>query len=48
MERASTSLVTMGPAVINGGVTTFLSLVLLGFSESHAFIVFFKVKMQAS
>ena len=33
----------MGPAVINGGITTFLALLLLGFSKSHVFITFFKV-----
>jgi hypothetical protein len=33
----------MGPAIVNGGVTTFLALVLLGFSKSHAFVIFFKV-----
>ncbi len=42
-EKAATSLVTMGPAIVNGGVTTFLALILLGFSQSHVFIVFFKV-----
>ncbi|TRY67571.1 hypothetical protein TCAL_07821 [Tigriopus californicus] len=41
--RATNSLVSMGPAILNGGITTFLALVLLGFSESHAFITFFKV-----
>eukprot|EP00095_Tigriopus_kingsejongensis_P005354 maker-scaffold34_size539781-snap-gene-1.9 protein:Tk05354 transcript:maker-scaffold34_size539781-snap-gene-1.9-mRNA-1 annotation:"hypothetical protein DAPPUDRAFT_306990" len=44
-ERAMNSLVSMGPAILNGGITTFLALVLLGFSESHAFITFFKVFM---
>ncbi len=34
----------MGPAVLNGGITTFLALVLLGFSESHVFIVFFRAR----
>ena len=33
----------MGPAIANGGITTFLALLLLGFSESHIFITFFKV-----
>ena len=33
----------MGTAIANGGITTFLALILLGFSQSHAFIVFFKV-----
>jgi len=34
----------MGPAIVNGGVTTFLALFLLGFSQSHVFVTFFKVK----
>ena len=42
-ERAVKSLVSMGPAVLNGGITTFLALLLLGFSKSHVFITFFKV-----
>merc|ERR1719403_75274 len=42
-ERAKNALVTMGPAIANGGITTFLALLLLGFSESHIFITFFKV-----
>ena len=33
----------MGPAVINGGITTFLAVILLCDSKSHAFITFFKV-----
>ncbi len=43
VDRALSALVAMGPAILNGGVTTFLALVLLGGSQSHAFIVFFKV-----
>ena len=43
VERTQTSLITMGPAITNGGVTTFLALVFLGVSESHVFITFFKV-----
>lgn len=42
-ERAKNALVTMGPAIANGGITTFLALLFLGFSESHIFITFFKV-----
>ena len=42
-ERASNALTTMGPAILNGGVTTVLALSLLGFSKSYAYIVFFKV-----
>ena len=33
----------MGPAILNGGITTFLALFFLAFSQSYAFIVFFKV-----
>ena len=33
----------IGPAVLNGGVTTFLALVLLAGSTSHTFLTFFKV-----
>ena len=34
---------SIGLAVLNGGVTTFLALVLLGASSSHVFLSFFKV-----
>ena len=34
---------SIGLAVFNGGVTTFLALVLLGASSSHVFLSFFKV-----
>ena len=43
-DRSVTALSSMGTAIANGGITTFLALILLGFSQSHAFIVFFKVK----
>ena len=33
----------IGPAVLNGGVTTFLALILCGWSTSHTFVIFFKV-----
>merc|ERR1712025_158235 len=42
-ERARQALLTIGPAVFNGGLTTFLALVLLGASSSHVFQSFFKV-----
>ncbi len=42
-ERAAASLTEMGPAILNGGITTFLALFLLGFSDSYGFLVFFKV-----
>ena len=47
-ERASNALTTMGPAILNGGVTTVLALSLLGFSKSYAYIVFFKVDRLSS
>merc|ERR1712128_36419 len=34
---------SIGPAVFNGGLTTFLALMLLGASTSHTFFTFFKV-----
>ena len=43
LERAQNALHTIGPAVINGGITTFLAVILLCDSKSHAFITFFKV-----
>ena len=42
-ERLRKTLVHMGPAVLNGGFSTFLSIVLLCNSNSHVFITFFKV-----
>jgi len=42
-EKAQEAINTIGPAVFNGGFTTFLALVLLGASSSHVFISFFKV-----
>ena len=42
------ALVSIGPAVLNGGITTFLALILLGQSESNAFIIFFKVTIYLS
>ena len=43
LERAQKSLHKIGPAVMNGGTTTFLAVILLCDSKSHAFITFFKV-----
>jgi len=43
VERAMRSVELIGPAVANGGFTTFLALVLLGASTSHTFLTFFKV-----
>ena len=43
LQRAKTSLRTIGPAVTNGGITTFLAVIVLCGSQSHAFIVFWKI-----
>merc|ERR1712038_579279 len=43
VERAQSSLMKICPAVLNGGMTTFLALVVLADSNSHAFLTFFKV-----
>ena len=43
MERTKSAFVTISPAVLHGGVTTFLSLVFLASSESYCFITFFKI-----
>jgi len=42
-QKAMQSVETIGPAVLNGGITTFLALMLLGASTSHTFLTFFKV-----
>ena len=42
------SVQNIGPAVCNGGVTTFLALVLLSGSTSHTFLTFFKVSYSSS
>ena len=44
MEKTLKSLELIGPAVLNGGVTTFLALILCGWSASHTFVTFFKVR----
>ena len=41
-ERARVALSTIGPAILNGGTTTFLALVLLAFSTSYAYLALFK------
>lgn len=43
MERAQNALKLIGPAVMNGGTTTFLAVILLCDSTSHGLITFFKV-----
>ena len=42
-DRLVSTLTNMGPAVLNGGVTTTLAFILLANSQSHVFITFFKV-----
>jgi len=42
-ERASTALITMGMPVINGAMTTFLSLVIMNTASLEPFVYFFKV-----
>ena len=42
-ERAHNALKDMGVSVINGAVSTFLAVCLLGFSKSYIFVVFFKM-----
>ncbi|XP_053394032.1 protein patched homolog 1-like isoform X2 [Mercenaria mercenaria] len=44
-ERAKATLYTIGPAVLNGGVSTFLAFVLLANSKSYGFVMFFRVFM---
>jgi predicted RND superfamily exporter protein len=41
-ERVHFSLATMGSSVFNGGVSTFIAVLVLAFSQSFIFIVFFK------
>ena len=43
-ERAINSFITIGPAIVHGGITTFLALIFLAFSESHTFVTFFKIE----
>lgn len=43
-ERAQNALRVIGPAVLNGGFSTFLAFILLANSRSHVFITFFKVR----
>merc|ERR1711892_257581 len=42
-ERAAAAMVDMGPAVLNGGISTLIAFILLAGSESHVFSVFFKI-----
>jgi len=43
IARTQSALTFLGPAVFNGGVTTFLAVIVLPFSRSHIFVTFFKV-----
>ena len=43
IDRAKHSLRTIGPAVMNGGTTTFLSVIMFCGSQSHIFITFWKI-----
>ena len=42
-ERSVEAVLSIGPAVLAGGVTTFLALVLCSMSTGHVFLTFFKV-----
>ena len=46
--RAKVTLTRMGPAVWNGGFSTFLAFVLLVNTDSHIFTTFFKVTLSSS
>ena len=43
-KRAIQTLADIGPAVMNGGFSTFLAFITTCASESHVFLTFFKVK----
>ncbi|XP_072039271.1 uncharacterized protein [Amphiura filiformis] len=42
-DRVKTTLVNMGPAVVNGGLSTLLAFILLALSKSYVFTTFFKI-----
>ena len=42
-RRVKDALTNIGPAVLNGGFSTFLAFILLATSKSHVFTSFFKV-----
>lgn len=42
-QRAAQAVEAIGPAVLNGGFSTFLAFIFLANSDSHVFITFFKV-----
>ena len=43
VQRVKTSIRKIGPAVANGGMTTFLSVVMLSGSQSYILIAFWKI-----
>jgi len=43
IQRIATTLTKIGPAVLNGGFSTFLTFILLSTSQSYIFISFFKI-----
>ena len=45
-ERSKLALKNIGPAVLNGGLSTFFSFILCANSNSHVFMTFFKVRLQ--
>ena len=42
-KRVVAALSNIGPAVLNGGISTFLAFILLAGSRSHVFLSFFKI-----
>ena len=44
-DKARVALTAMGPAILNGGTTTWLALIVLAFSNSYGFIVMFRVRL---
>merc|ERR1711874_284259 len=42
-DKAVEAVASIGPAVFNGGFTTFLAIILCSLSYSHVFLTFFKV-----
>ncbi len=42
-DRASEAVADIGPAILNGGTTTCLALLLLAFSNSYGFIAMFRI-----
>ena len=44
LQKTLKSLEVIGPAVLNGGMTTFLALLICAWSTSHIFVMFFKVR----